>query len=194
MINVADTKRQAVGCRSPSYRSDGGDGCKVMCLSLPTAPAVSITRVQRIPLSCVCYWAYLHTQTPRRQMSRWHCSTARQPPVKIGESWYTGWPKKLHISTCLMLNWYSFVKYQPNFIIVGWEKDILNIACQLISTVLCDWHYLVVCQHNSWANFILRQHRKQTILFLQCSVWRHNMCCGQCMHFCWESIQVQVCQ
>jgi len=69
-----------------------------------------------------------------------------------------------------MLNWYSFVKSQPNFLIFGWEDDILNIACKLISTILCDWHYLVVCQHNSWANFILRQHRKGTVLFLQGSV------------------------
>jgi len=31
----------------------------------------------------------------------------------------TGWPRKLHISICLMLNWYSFVKSQTNFIIFG---------------------------------------------------------------------------
>jgi len=37
------------------------------------------------------------------------------------------------------------------------EDDTLNIACKLTSTILCDWHYLVVCQHNSRANFILRQ-------------------------------------
>jgi len=37
------------------------------------------------------------------------------------------------------------------------EDDILNIACKVISTILCDWHYFVVCQHNSWANFTLRQ-------------------------------------
>jgi len=37
------------------------------------------------------------------------------------------------------------------------EEDILNIACKLISTILCNWHYLVVCQHNSWANLIWRQ-------------------------------------
>jgi len=31
---------------------------------------------------------------------------------------FSGWPpKKLHISICLMLNWYSFVKFQPKFII-----------------------------------------------------------------------------
>jgi len=30
---------------------------------------------------------------------------------------FTGWPQKLHISICLMLNWYSFMKSQPNFII-----------------------------------------------------------------------------
>jgi len=89
-----------------------------------------------------------------------------------------GGPKQLHISVCVTLNWYSFVKSQRNFIIVDWE-DILNIACKLISTVLCDWHYLVVCQHNSWANFILRQHRKRTILFLQGSVETCNRCCGQ---------------
>jgi len=83
-----------------------------------------------------------------------------------------------------MLNWYSFVKSPPNFIIFGWdwEEDILNIACKLISTILCDWHYLVVCQHNSWASFILRQHRKRTILFLQGSVETRNRCCGQYMH------------
>jgi len=91
-----------------------------------------------------------------------------------------GGPKN-HIFICLMLNWYSFVKSLPNFIIFGWE-DILNIACKLISTVLCDWHYLVVCQHNSWANFMLRQHRKRTILFLQSSVGTRNRCCGQYMH------------
>jgi len=95
---------------------------------------------------------------------------------------YTGQPKKLYISICSMLNWYSFVKSQPNFKIFGWEEDILNIACKLISTILCDWHYLVVCQHNSWANFILRQHRKRTILFLQGSVETHNRCCRQYMH------------
>jgi len=44
------------------------------------------------------------------------------------------------------------------------EENIPNIACKLISTILCDWHCLVVCQHNSWANFILRQHRKRTIV------------------------------
>jgi len=42
------------------------------------------------------------------------------------------------------------------------NEDIFNIACKLISTILCDWHYLVVCQHNSWANFILRK---------MCSFW-----------------------
>jgi len=63
--------------------------------------------------------------------------------------------QKLHISICLMLNWYDFVKYQPNFITFDWEEDILNIACKLISTILYDWHYLVACQHNSWGNFIL---------------------------------------
>jgi len=94
----------------------------------------------------------------------------------------SGCPPKLHTSICLMLNWYSLVKSQPNFIIFGWGEDILNIACKLISTILCDWHYLVVCQHNSWANFILRQHRKREILFLQGSVETRNRCCGQCMH------------
>jgi len=39
-----------------------------------------------------------------------------------------------------------------------------------MSTILWDRHNLVVCQHNSWANFIFRQHRKRTILFLQGSV------------------------
>jgi len=77
----------------------------------------------------------------------------------------TWWPQNLHISICLMLNWYSFAKYQPNFIIFEWQEDILNVSCKLIGTILCDWHYLVACQHNSWANFFLRQHRKQTILF-----------------------------
>jgi len=95
----------------------------------------------------------------------------------------TGWPpRKLHIFICLMLNWYSFVKSQPNFTIFGWEDDILNIACKLIRTILCDWHCLVVCQHNSWANSILRQYRKRTILFLQGSVETRNRCCGQYMH------------
>jgi len=69
-----------------------------------------------------------------------------------------------------------------NFVIFGWEEDILNIACKLISTILCDWHCLVVCQRNSWANFILRQHRKRTILFPQGSVGTRNRCCGQYMH------------
>jgi len=88
---------------------------------------------------------------------------------------------------CLMLNWYSVVKSQPNFIIFGRGEDILNIACKLISTILCDWHCLVACQHNSWANFILRQHRKRTILFLQGSVETRNRCCGQYMHcFVWN--------
>jgi len=50
------------------------------------------------------------------------------PAVYIGEQiiilflWVcapTGWPKNMHISICLMLNWYSFVKFQPNFIIFG---------------------------------------------------------------------------
>jgi len=81
-----------------------------------------------------------------------------------------------------MLNWYSFVKYQPNCITFGWEENIMNIAYKLISTILCDWHYLVACQHNSWRNFILRQHRKRTILFLQGSVETRNRCCGQYMH------------
>jgi len=93
-----------------------------------------------------------------------------------------GGPKNRHISICLMLNWYSFVKSQHNLIIFGWEEDILNIACKLVSTILCDWHYLVVCQHNSRANFILRQHRKRTILFLQSTVETRNRCCGQYMH------------
>jgi len=95
---------------------------------------------------------------------------------------YTGWPKKLHISICLTLNWYRFAKSRLNFIIFGWEEDILNIACKLISTILCVWHYLVVCQHNSWANFISRQPRKSKILFLQGSVGTCNRCCGQYMH------------
>jgi len=62
------------------------------------------------------------------------------------------------------------------------EEDILNIACKLSCTVLCNWHYLVVCQHNSRANFILRQHRKRKILFLQSRVGTRNRCCGQYMH------------
>jgi len=95
---------------------------------------------------------------------------------------HTGWLKKLHVSICLMLNWYSFVKSQPNFIIIGWDEDILNIACKLISTFLFDWHDLVVCQHNSWANCIFRQHRKRTILFLQGSVEMRNRCYRQYMH------------
>jgi len=107
-------------------------------------------------------------------------------PIKLlwnTGSLYTGWPKKLQIFTCLMLNWYSFVKSQPNFIIFGWEEDIiLNIACKLISTIWCNWHYLVVCQHNSWANFILRQHRKRTTLFLQNSV--RAIGAVDSMHFC----------
>jgi len=52
----------------------------------------------------------------------------------------------------------------------------------LISTISCDCHYLIVCQHNSWTNFILKQHRKRTILFLQGSVETRNRCCGQYMH------------
>jgi len=76
-----------------------------------------------------------------------------------------------------MLNWCNFVKSQPNYIFfLGWGEDILNIACKLISTILRNWHYLVVWQHNSWANFILRQHRKRTILFLQGSVGTRNRC------------------
>jgi len=59
---------------------------------------------------------------------------------------------------------------------------MLNIACKLISTILCDWHCLVVCQHNSWAYFIFRQHRKRTILFLQRSVETRSRCCRQYMH------------
>jgi len=78
-----------------------------------------------------------------------------------------------------MFNWYNFVKSQPNFIIFGLEEDILN---KLMSTVFCDWHYFVVCQRNSRANFIWRQHRKRTILFLQGSVGTRNGCCGQYMH------------
>jgi len=58
--------------------------------------------------------------------------------------------QNVHISICLMLNGYSFVKSQPSFIFFGWEEDILNIACKLVNTILCDWRYLVVCQHNSW--------------------------------------------
>jgi len=68
------------------------------------------------------------------------------------------------------------------FTIFCWEEDILNIVCKLISTILCDWHYVVICQHNSWANFILRQLRKWTILFLQGSVGTRNRYCGQYMH------------
>jgi len=87
---------------------------------------------------------------------------------------YAGWPRNCTFFICLMLNW-------PNFITFGWEEDILNTVCKLISTILCDWHCLVVCQHNSWANFILRQRRKRTILFLQGSVGTRNRCCGQYM-------------
>jgi len=43
----------------------------------------------------------------------------RQKVDITGHELSIGWPKKLHICTCLMLNWYSFVKSQPNFIIFG---------------------------------------------------------------------------
>jgi len=103
-------------------------------------------------------------------------------PLRTISSFADMTPKKLNISICLMLNWYGFVKSQPNFIIFVWEEDILNVACKLISTILCDWHYLVVCQHNSRTNFILKQHRKRTILFLQDSVETRNRCCEQYMY------------
>jgi len=41
---------------------------------------------------------------------------------------------------------------------------------------------LVVCRNNSSANFILRQHRKRRILFLQGSIETRKRCCGQYMH------------
>jgi len=47
-----------------------------------------------------------------------------------------GGPKNLHISICLMLNWYSFVKFQPNFIIFGrlTPEQIPNKTMHVLST------------------------------------------------------------
>jgi len=54
-----------------------------------------------------------------------------------------GEPKKLHISICLMLNCYSFVKSQPNFIIFGrlTPEYIPNKTMYVLSTspIACSY-------------------------------------------------------
>jgi len=62
----------------------------------------------------------------------------RNLPVRL-----QGGPKKLHISICLMLNWYSFVKSQPNFIIFGilTPEYIPNKTMHVLSTspIACSY-------------------------------------------------------
>jgi len=53
--------------------------------------------------------------------------------TSVALSYLQGGPKKLHISSCLMLNWYSFVKSQPNFIIFGWDWE------KTCWTLLVNW-------------------------------------------------------
>jgi len=69
---------------------------------------------------------------------------------------------KLHISICLMLNWYSFVKSQPNFIIFWktyiWIDFQQNNACTV---------------HNIYCAFL--SYLVEIILFVFCAVSRWNL-------------------
>jgi len=94
---------------------------------------------------------------------RWRCkfiySDANQLPnnnaIRL-HSWglaiitvCTGWPKNC-IFPCLMLNWYSFVKSQPNFIIFGRELHLNKFPTK--QCIYCPQHLLRVstlpCRNN----------------------------------------------
>jgi len=63
---------------------------------------------------------------------------------------YTGWPKKLHISICLMLNWYSFMETQPNMIIFLADLHLNRFPTK--QCIHCPQHLLRVftlpCRNN----------------------------------------------
>jgi len=62
----------------------------------------------------------------------------------------TGWPKKLHIPICFMLNWYSFVKSQPNFILFLADLHLNRFPTK--QCMYCPQHLLHVstlsCRNN----------------------------------------------
>jgi len=72
----------------------------------------------------------------------------------------TGWPKNRHISICLVLNWYNFVKFQPNFIIFGKLTpeyiSLKNNAYTVHNTYCVFLHYFVeiilsvICVLSRW--------------------------------------------
>jgi len=60
---------------------------------------------------------YAKTDSEQRLCPRWACKCNGQTARGRQNDRRTGRLKKLHISICLMVNWYSFVKSQSNFII-----------------------------------------------------------------------------
>jgi len=103
---------------------------------------------------------------------------------------YTGWPKKLHISICLMFNWYSFVKSQPNFCnfwqTYTWIGSQQNNACTVHSTYCVFLHYLVkimlsvfgaVSRWNLLMNYVGKQLNSVNHTKLYWSVYKQCLIC-----------------
>jgi len=80
---------------------------------------------------------------------QWAAHAIHNIPLRIHTYKRTGWPKKLHISICLMLNWYSFVKSQPNFIFLA---DIHPNRFPTKQCMYCPQHLLHIatlpCRNN----------------------------------------------